>query len=605
MSSSVPSCTTTPLTDEDESLTPPALTSISSNAESNIESESARWLPVISCPAEFPKELFEIAALQIVHHPEHNSTLILRSDTVADYNFLDSPEDDSPQDLFLMNQSIPKLKGFLPTRCVHRKLLPRRPGRDEGLEQLCTLYAHEDDPERIPIILVLTPILQGEDQPLPYYHPPVRHIAFRFTPPSSSSSSSSSPIPSNPSPSPSTSPATTSTTSPSTLRIEAQLLLLSPPTNTSPTSRFYRTSLALIKTLHRYAWGALTNYQKRVLHDCLIPRDRYQDLYLVMRERYKGLVKDWVEVTDPLKHVFEDIGIATYLMLLWKDTFSSTDSQTNVEGDPPIDYSTQPWRNWGRPPGGFLDFGCGNGLLTHILVNEGYDGYGVDLRSRTSWSTYPLTTQSHLHVYTFDPSTLSPPVHSSTPSDTTPSPDNQQPSYFKAGTFLIGNHADELTPWLPIISRSTSSSGYLSIPCCAWSLDSKFERSSTPRSFPHVPNLTPINPPESSMVEQSEDRLRLGGVGWGVGGSGDKDKNWQSSYTVYRIWLAGLSEYCGWEIECDTLRIPSSRNWAIVGRRASKEVLEEEARRNVEEVLEYVKERGLFRARKPEGSGEH
>jgi hypothetical protein len=31
----------------------------------------------------------------------------------------------------------------------------------------------------------------------------------------------------------------------------------------------------------------------------------YQDFYLIMRERHKGLVKSWQEVTDPLKHVYE------------------------------------------------------------------------------------------------------------------------------------------------------------------------------------------------------------------------------------------------------------------------------------------------------------
>jgi len=49
----------------------------------------------------------------------------------------------------------------------------------------------------------------------------------------------------------------------------------------------------------------MTNYKKRVIHDCLVPREIYQDLYLIMRERHKHLVDTWKEVTDPLKHVFE------------------------------------------------------------------------------------------------------------------------------------------------------------------------------------------------------------------------------------------------------------------------------------------------------------
>ena len=78
-----------------------------------------------------------------------------------------------------------------------------------------------------------------------------------------------------------------------------------PGTPTDPNSRLYRTCLALLETLHRYGWGAMTNYKKRVIHDCLVPRETYQDLYLIMRERHKYLVDTWKEVTDPLKHVFE------------------------------------------------------------------------------------------------------------------------------------------------------------------------------------------------------------------------------------------------------------------------------------------------------------
>lgn len=76
-------------------------------------------------------------------------------------------------------------------------------------------------------------------------------------------------------------------------------------TPSDPNSRLYRTALALLEALHRYGWGAVTRYRKRVKHDCVIPKETYQDLYLVMRERYKYCVDEWKESTDPLKHVFE------------------------------------------------------------------------------------------------------------------------------------------------------------------------------------------------------------------------------------------------------------------------------------------------------------
>jgi tRNASer (uridine44-2'-O)-methyltransferase len=107
---------------------------------------------------------------------------------------------------------------------------------------------------------------------LPYYHPTVTHLAFRFIP------------------------------SEDRLRIEVVPL---PGTPLDLGARLYRTCLALLETLHRYGWGARTQYRKRVLHDCIIAREEYQDLYLVMRERHKYLIGQWHEVTDPLKHVFE------------------------------------------------------------------------------------------------------------------------------------------------------------------------------------------------------------------------------------------------------------------------------------------------------------
>ena len=245
--------------------------------------ENVTWTPLITCPADFPPALvrpatldwrvanplqFEHAVSQLIHHPEYNSTLILRSEVIQD-SVVGFPD------------LVPALQDLQPVRNIHRKLLPRRPTRDAGLEQHCTLYApstsHPTDAESLhPTVLVLTPLLPS-DGVLPYYHPTVTHLAFRFLPPTTSSDSAA-------------------------LRIEATPL---PGTSLDPGARLYRTCLSLLETLHRYCWGALTHYKKRVAHDVLVPRETYQDLYLVMRERHKHLVNDWREVTDPLKHVFE------------------------------------------------------------------------------------------------------------------------------------------------------------------------------------------------------------------------------------------------------------------------------------------------------------
>jgi tRNASer (uridine44-2'-O)-methyltransferase len=186
---------------------------------------------------------------------------------------------------------------------------------------------------------------------------------------------------------------------------------------------------------------------------------------------------------------------------------------------------------------------CGNGLLTHILVSEGYGGTGIDLRPRTSWSHYPPSTQACLHVHAFDPTAALSTTALMTSNGTFV---QSLGHYLKPGTFLIGNHADELTPWVPVLSTLHSLSGYINIPCCAWSFDAKYERSRT--------SLYPLPPKIGKSPDEFIQSLNMGAEGWGG-----------SSYSMYRSWLASMSLHCGWEVECEVLRIPSTRNWAVVG----------------------------------------
>ncbi|KAJ6515316.1 hypothetical protein C8R45DRAFT_956091 [Mycena sanguinolenta] len=480
------------------------------SSASEIPALASDWVPLISAPADFPTEIFETAVSQLIHHPEYNSTLILRADILADTT-VDFPA------------SILSFDNVIPLRNVQRRLLPRRPVRDAALDQHCTFYGSGSD--FAADTLIMTPIIPPGGS-LPYYHPAVAHLAFRHL-----------------------------ATSPPSLRIEF-VPLSGDDIPIDPGSRLYRTGLALLDTLHRYGWGALTNYQKRVHHDCLVAREPYQDLYLVMRERFKGLVDTWMESTDPLKHVFEDIGIATFLILLWKDTYPPLRAL-----DVPPD---EPWRGWGRPAGGFLDFGCGNGLLTHILLSCGYTGIGVDLRARTSWGTYPSHTQTYLRVDAFDPCVLAVGA--------------ERTFYTAPDQFIIANHADELTPWTPLLAARAQASGFLSIPCCAWMFDARFERG-------------------SAAVGGAKDERELAALVETLNLGADSSNT--SGYAQYRIWLAQLHEHCGWEIECEVLRIPSTRNWALVGRRRKGD--EEEVQANVDAILQSVWDRGIFKTRTPEG----
>jgi tRNASer (uridine44-2'-O)-methyltransferase len=46
----------------------------------------------------------------------------------------------------------------------------------------------------------------------------------------------------------------------------------------------------------------------------------------------------------------QDIAIAAFLMLLWRDMYPARADEGNETG--------MEWDKWGRPPGGFVDLGC-------------------------------------------------------------------------------------------------------------------------------------------------------------------------------------------------------------------------------------------------------
>lgn len=67
--------------------------------------------------------------------------------------------------------------------------------------------------------------------------------------------------------------------------------------------------------------------------------------------------------------MYEDVAIATYLLLLWEDEDDAPRKKT------------------------FVDLGCGNGLLVYILTKEGHQGVGIDVRKRQIWDMYPDDVQ--------------------------------------------------------------------------------------------------------------------------------------------------------------------------------------------------------------------
>ncbi|CAC5399348.1 TRM44 [Mytilus coruscus] len=145
----------------------------------------------------------------------------------------------------------------------------------------------------------------------------------------------------------------------------------------------------------------------------------------------------------------------------------------------------------------FVDLGCGNGLLVHLLASEGHAGIGLDIRKRKIWNMYGKETV--LKEVTV-----------------TPSAENTFPEY----DWLIGNHSDELTPWIPVIAaRSSYTCRYFVLPCCHYDFDCKFS-----------------------------------GKQQGL-----------SNYRTYLNFVKEVGEVCGFNVEEDTLRIPSTKRVCFIG----------------------------------------
>ncbi|XP_066595919.1 probable tRNA (uracil-O(2)-)-methyltransferase [Prorops nasuta] len=210
----------------------------------------------------------------------------------------------------------------------------------------------------------------------------------------------------------------------------------------------------------------------------LISPEKYVNYYNELKEKYGSkLVKIWPESTDPLKFVYEDIAIATYLLLLWE----KEREEKNLE-------QLQ----------SFLDLGCGNGLLVHILTNEGHPGVGIDLRKRKIWDLY--TEKVNLKVQTIVPSST---------------------NLFPEIDWLIGNHSDELTPWIPVIAaRSSYKCRFFLLPCCSYEFNGqKYQRMN------------------ASM----------------------------SQYFDYINYMKDICEKCGFKTNIDRLRIPSTKRTCLIG----------------------------------------
>lgn len=167
----------------------------------------------------------------------------------------------------------------------------------------------------------------------------------------------------------------------------------------------------------------------------------------------------------------------------------------------------------------FVDLGCGNGLLVYILSSEGHRGYGIDVRKRGIWDLYPSTTVLKTEAIV--------------PSDR---------SLFCDVDWIIGNHSDELSPWIPVISaRSSYNSKYFLLPCCAFEFNGKkFQR-------------------RCSTVSQ---------------------------YMDFLAYVREISEICGFQTQIDRLKIPSTKRICLIGNQRTYP--SDEQSEKVNQIQEFI-----------------
>ncbi|KAF5000871.1 hypothetical protein FGRMN_1480 [Fusarium graminum] len=453
----------------------------------------ANWIPMCRHTCTFETQYFDEIMLNLVENPNLNSKWLFRADVLYD---------DDDQNLVHEAASIidehpntHDFQGFSRERTVVRRLIPRNSLRDAPLNQTCSFYrsalsSGDQGPDGegtlIKSLVVYVPHASSAAD-LPFYHPKVQGISQLHEWDVASNTGT----------------------------VSVHFLLFNTKSDTDETGevKLERIAYHLLQTIHKHGHGTAGGYVKRVHHDVIVPREKFQDKYSELKNKHaRALVQSWLETTDPAKHVFEDLGIAAFLIELWTDMY----------------------RDVAFP--GFVDIGCGNGLLVHILRLEGYTGWGFDARERKSWSQYNSSAPDSPSGEALQKLLLLPSVVPRETNDEAAEaidPQDIHNGIFPKGTFIISNHADELTPWTPIIA-AISQCSFVMIPCCSHNLTGDRWRAPPPRD-------------------------------------GTKSK---SMFASLVDWVTQIAEDCGWKLETEMLRIPSTRNTGLVGRKSTKKMEE-------------------------------
>jgi tRNASer (uridine44-2'-O)-methyltransferase len=536
----------------------------------------------------------------LLNNPNLNSSHLFRADILLDsskklksraqreqeYQSLttEQPKDSVPELPFSDYGLV--LNSVRPYRTVVRQLIPRNQNLDRSLQQTCYFYSLADGAEAV----VYVPDVENEHQ-FPWYHPKVRALAYVYEPADPQQSVLS--------------------------------IHIAPfddlQTYTIP-DRLHRTLLSLSNTFIRLCringssqqdYGPISkapagpeiDLRPSAIKDTIVPQHIVQDTYARLKTAYAAeLIAAWVEVTPPEKHVFEDLAIAAFLVCLWEKLYDS-----------PSQFP------------GFVDLACGNGLLVHILLREGWQGMGLDARRRKTWDSLRLgeNVQEKIIVPSLFLDKLDSSIDDDSRTESSIEDHNTKThnGIFSPGTFLISNHADELTIWTPILAALSNPAEplpFLNIPCCSHALSGEKHRYN-PKEVLLSHLSTPINTParkpgtvtpdtlsdfqvnhaaEPQPTSGSLRALRAEKLPCNTDTAMDK-----SMYACLTRKTVQISRQLGIDVQCTLMRIPSTRNIGVVylgknGGTAAMDQLAEQEREGVEEARnsdnEENSEQGLW-----------
>ncbi|WEW61430.1 tRNA(Ser) Um(44) 2'-O-methyltransferase [Emydomyces testavorans] len=536
--------------------------------QSILTSSGDNWITspeLIQSDLHFKPELFLGSATHLLANPNLTSSHLFRADILFDSSgVLKTPKEKEkdvvdPEDLSADAQDeltvvpLPALNfdGFALTRTIVRRFIPRNQKWDAELDQTCHFYSQVEnlgdaDAKLERCLLIYLPHFSLEEQ-VPFYHPAVRALGFlyEFSTPSLNDIGGA---------------------TPGTGSLSLHFVPFASGIPESVPNRLERTFLSLLSTQVRLARSpsAISNpsgSKPTPFKDNIVPQHILQKTYVRLKDRYaSNLIQNWAEVTEPTKYVFEDIAIAAFLIELWRIIYDA------------------------KPPGGqrgheettgesillpgFVDIACGNGVLVYLLHAEGYRGWGFDARRRKSWSTYPLSTQDRLKESICIPAIF----QDAAPARSEPIPANIEihNGIFEKDTFIISNHADELTIWTPLLgalTNPTSPLPFLAIPCCSHSISGARFRYPPPKK-PSKKPLTPraeTRPPDTQDQTPQPSSGDLKALRATKLAERDTPDLSSSAYGALTAKTMSIAAELGYDVDKTLMRIPSTRNIGVVG----------------------------------------